>query len=122
MGNFISNIFEGNNKYYTLLIIGFIFYLITHTISLSYFIKYGENTLLKDQKELKNATITSLVFSIIFFIFNSFLLIKNRSNLFLYETDLLYKIAKWISNLSLIIIPLVFIMNDVIIINSINKS
>jgi hypothetical protein len=123
MGNYFSFSFEGHKKYISLLLVGSIIYFIIHTISVSYYVKSDNNSLLKDQKEVKNATISSLVFSIVFLVFNSFLLIKNRNEgNDLFQTNLLDKITKWTLILSLIIFPLLFIIYDAIIINKINKE
>ena len=123
MGNFFSNIVEDRNKYYTLLVLSSIVYLITHTLSLSYYVKYGENALLKDQKEIKNATISSLVFSIIFLILNIFLIVKNRNDgNDILQTNFLNKIVKWIIIVLLLILPIIFIIYDAIIINKIDKE
>jgi len=123
ISNIISNSFEGRNKYYTLLVISSIVYLISHTISLSYYVKYGENALLKDQKEVKNATISSLVFSIVFLMINLFFIIKNRNDgNDILQTNFLNKIAKWIIIGLLIILPIIFIIYDAIIINKIDKE
>ena len=123
MGNFFSNIVEDRNKYYTLLVLSSIVYLITHTLSLSYYVKYGENALLKDQKEIKNATISSLVFSIIFLILNIFLIVKNRNDgNDILQTNFLNKIVKWIIIVLLLILPIIFIIYDSIIIDKIDKE
>jgi len=126
MGNFVSfigKIVEGRNKYYSLLVLSSIIYLITHTLSLSYYVKYGENALLKDQKEVKNATISSLVFSIVFLLLNIFLIVKNRNDgNDLLQTNFLNKIVKWIIIGLLIILPIIFIIYDAIIINKIDKE
>ena len=126
MGNFFSFIgksIEGRNKYYTLLVLSSIVYLITHTLSLSYYVKYGENALLKDQKEIKNATISSLVFSIIFLILNIFLIVKNRNDgNDILQTNFLNKIVKWIIIVLLLILPIIFIIYDSIIIDKIDKE
>jgi len=126
MGNFFSFIgksIEGRNKYYTLLILSSIVYLITHTLSLSYYVKYGENALLKDQKEIKNATISSLVFSIVFLILNIFLIFKNRNDgNDIWEANSLNKIVKWIIIVLLVILPIIFIIYDSIIIDKIDKE
>ena len=123
MGNFLSNIVQGRNKYYTLLVISSIVYLITHTISLSYYVKSDENALLKDQKQVKNVTISSLVFSIIFLMINLFFIIKNRNDgNDILQTNFLNKIVKWIIIGLLIILPIIFIIYDAIIINKIDKE
>jgi hypothetical protein len=123
MGNFLSNIVQGRNKYYTLLVISSIVYFTIHTISLSYYVKSDENALLKDQKQVKNVTISSLVFSIVFLMINLFFIIKNRNDgNDILQTNFLNKIVKWIIIGLLIILPIIFIIYDAIIINKIDKE
>ena len=124
MGNLFSNIFGSNKKYTFLFIISSIFYLITHTLSLSYYLKSGENALLKDQKEIKNATISSLVFSIIFLIVSLIIIFftKHDDNKSTFGTQFLNKKSKLLIFILLILLPLLFIIYDGIIINKIDKE
>jgi len=124
MGNFFSNMFGSNKKYAFLFIISSIFYLITHTLSLSYYVKSGENALLKDQKEIKNATISSLVFSIIFLIVSLIIIFftKHDDNKWTFGTQFLNTKSKVLIFILLILLPSLFIIYDGIIINKIDKE